>query len=82
MRPRRFAAENMRSFQEIALGGRFNEAAAIRRGKHGPGGIDTRAGAASMRPRRFAAENVTRDRDPGVHRRASLRPRRFAAENC
>ena len=73
MRPRHYAAENKAGqwFGQLQQGylARFNEAAALRRGKRGPmpvyllSGVEPRA---SMRPRHYAAENLLRA--PGSHR--------------
>ena len=91
MRPRHYAAENSgcsrrcrKAFQQAS---RFNEAAALRRGKP-PMVIRRRhlaeTAQASMRPRHYAAENEIDYGALAMRRReggASMRPRHYAAEN-
>ena len=80
MRPRHYAAENRRHGRWIEAQSRFNEAAALRRGKR-TFGIEYRrldGILASMRPRHYAAENTREIRQaspspPGFNEAAALR---------
>ena len=84
MRPRHYTAENVAAHRHLRDDReRFNEAAALHRGKPALSSRETNGiTSASMRPRHYTAENGRSD-DPAMHRVcASMRPRHYTAENA
>ncbi len=83
MRPRLYTAENSRMPPcTTTQPSRFNEAAALHRGKLGEAVADLHVeAAASMRPRLYTAENAGKGDDDGDQQDASMRPRLYTAEN-